>query len=163
MRSEPLGGLSGSTAVGNAWLGQLKDGLQVNQVLYPMVNYQDSMGQYMLSLEVGWAEAETALNDELKKAATAQGVDAEQITWQVAFRRLRLSNLASANCFMSASTMQMDLVSTYKEVDLGYNTKLKEAQRSYVIAFLFFTIILAAMVSIFVVIRFRLKRNLHNL
>jgi len=59
--------------------------------------------------------------------------------------------------------MQMDLVSTYKEVDLGYNTKLKEAQRSYVIAFLFFTIILAAMVSIFVVIRFRLKRNLHNL
>ena len=71
MRSEPLGGLSGSTAVGNAWLGQLKDGLQANQVLYPMVNYQDSVGQYMLSLEVGWAEAETTLNNELKKAATS--------------------------------------------------------------------------------------------
>lgn len=59
--------------------------------------------------------------------------------------------------------MQMHTITTYKEINEGYRTELDEKQSDYFVASFVFVIIMAGVVSLFIIIRFRLRRNIHNL
>jgi len=57
----------------------------------------------------------------------------------------------------------MFTIKTYKEVDEGYMTQLYDQQFHYFVWSGIFVIAIAGIVSLLVIIRFRLRRNIHNL
>jgi hypothetical protein len=59
--------------------------------------------------------------------------------------------------------MQMYTIKSYKEINNGYIEELDDTQLSYLVSSLTFVVIIAAIISIYVIIRFRLKRNIYNL